>query len=315
MRSLTESVITDGVDVAVRLVGEVRVIHRGNAVYPRVVGGQRCAEVFAFLPVHRHRDVRLEELAAVVWPAERPKSWNAAIRGVLSRARDSLEIAGLAPEGLRSRGGLVRLTLPPGTVTDLEFASTHQAADPDPVETVRQARTVLGLLDGLVLPDVTGQWADETRSTVARLLLRALEVDAEMSSRIADHEHAVIAAERLISVDPLRESAYRIAMRGKRGRRHRRDGIRRRRWCRRQPRRRTRHGHSPVPVRRLEHTADPLQGRHTSTATSPAPGTTLPPSPPLSERRIRRPPRTVADRSLSPRRAVGQSSAVRLRSR
>ncbi|MBE7193273.1 MAG: AAA family ATPase [Gordonia polyisoprenivorans] len=206
--------ITDGVDVAVRLVGEVRVIHRGNAVYPRVVGGRRCAEVFAFLAVHRHRDVRLEELATVVWPAERPKSWNAAMRGVLSRVRDSLEIAGLAPEGLRSRGGLVRLTLPPGTVTDLEFAATHQTTDADPVETVRQARTVLGLLDGPVLPDVTGQWAEEIRSTVTRLRLRALEVDAEMSSRIADHEHAVIAAERLISVDPLRESAYRIAMRG-----------------------------------------------------------------------------------------------------
>ena len=136
------------------------------------------------------------------------------MRGILSRVRDSLEIAGLPPDSVRSRGGLVRLTLPPDTVTDIEFASGHQVPDADPVEAVRGARTVLGLLDGPVLPDVTGDWADELRSTVHRLRQRALEVDAEMSSRVADHEHAVAAAERLIAADPLRESAYRIAMRG-----------------------------------------------------------------------------------------------------
>ncbi len=158
--------------------------------------------------------MRLDDLATVVWPSERPRSWNPAMRGILSRVRDSLEIAGLPPGSVRSRGGLVRLTLPPDAVTDIEFAAGLPLTGADPVEMVRQARTVLGLLDGPVLPDVTGHWADDIRSTVTRLRRRALEVDAEMSSRIADHEHAVAAAERLITADPLRESAYRIAMRG-----------------------------------------------------------------------------------------------------
>ncbi|MBE7161471.1 MAG: AAA family ATPase [Williamsia herbipolensis] len=205
----------DGVDVAVRLVGEVRVIHRDREVAPRVVGGQRCVEVFAYLAVHRYRDVHLEELASVVWPAGRPRSWNAALRGVLSRVRDGLEIAGMAPDTVRSRGGYVRMTLPTGVVSDLEHArrcSDHPSDDP--VRLVRDARAVLGLLDGPVLPDVTGTWADEVRDEASRLRMRALEVDAEISLRIGEHEHAVSSAEQLIAVDPLRENAYRAAMRG-----------------------------------------------------------------------------------------------------
>ncbi|MCP2194272.1 ATP-binding protein [Williamsia deligens] len=205
--------LSDTAAVAIRLVGGVRIVHGGVVVHPRVVGGPRCAEVLAYLAVRRDRDVALEDLADVLWPGVRPRSWNAAVRGVLSRVRDSLEIAGVAPENVRSRGGFVRMTLPPGMVTDLEFATDLIVpVGADPVDVVRDVRTVLGLLDGPVLPDVTGAWTDEVRTTVAGLRQRALEIDAEMSLQVADHEHAVAAAERLIAADPLRENAYRVAM-------------------------------------------------------------------------------------------------------
>ena len=47
--------------VAVRLIGEVRVVYRGHVVHPRVVGGARCVEVLAYLAVNRNREIPLDQ--------------------------------------------------------------------------------------------------------------------------------------------------------------------------------------------------------------------------------------------------------------
>ncbi|WP_328858972.1 AAA family ATPase [Williamsia herbipolensis] len=208
---------TDGMELAVRLVGEVAVTHRDRVVHPRVVGGRRCDIVLGYLAVNRHREVTLEELADVLWPALRPQSWNSAVRGVLSRVRDALEMAGMPPDTVRSRAGNVRLTLPDGSVTDLEFARGCCDPSPDDTVTVQDARTALRLLDGPVLRDVEGGWADELRAEADALRVRAHEVNAEGSLRLAEYEAAISSAERLIAIDPLRESAYRTAIRGHMG--------------------------------------------------------------------------------------------------
>ena len=53
------------------------------------------------------------------------------------------------------------MTLPPGMLTDLEFAEGVAApGGADPVDVVREVRAVSGLLDGPVLPDVAGGWAE-----------------------------------------------------------------------------------------------------------------------------------------------------------
>ncbi|MGJ0118158.1 ATP-binding protein [Williamsia sp. MIQD14] len=208
---------TDGVALAVRLVGEVAVIHGEHVVHPRVVGGRRCDIVLSYLAVNRHREVTLEELADALWPALRPQSWNSAVRGVLSRVRDTLEMAGMPADTVRSRAGNVRLSLPDGSVTDLEFARRCCDQGPDDTTNVHDARTALRLLDGPVLRDVEGRWVDELRDEADALRIRAHEVNAEGSLRLAEYEASISSAERLIGIDPLRESAYRTAIRGHMG--------------------------------------------------------------------------------------------------
>lgn len=89
--------------VAVRLIGEVRVVHSGHVVHPRVVGGARCVEVLAYLSVNRNREIPLDEVAGILWPKSRPpQSWYAALRGVLSRVRDTMELASI-PAGSSGR--------------------------------------------------------------------------------------------------------------------------------------------------------------------------------------------------------------------
>lgn len=201
--------------VAVRLIGEVRVAHRGHVVQPRVVGGARCVEVLAYLAVNRNREIPQDELAGVLWPKNRPQSWNADLRGVLSRVRDTMELASLPAGSVRSRGGYVRLSLPDGLVTDIELVRRCCAAsDGDPTSAVADARRALALTTEPALVGAVGAWADKVRTEVEQLRRRAFEIDASGSLILGEPGRAIAAAEGLLALDPLRESAYRMVMSG-----------------------------------------------------------------------------------------------------
>ncbi|SNT43613.1 ATP-binding protein [Rhodococcoides kyotonense] len=200
--------------VTVRLVGEVSVRCGARIVDPRTVGGPRCAETLAYLAVHRHRDVPMAEIAGVIWPRTRPKSWNAALRGVVSKVRETLEAASVSGHSLRSRNGYVSFALPAGVEVDLETVR-EQCRPSDESAAVRadRARAAHLLLTRPVLRGVEGLWADDLRSEGEDLRKQALEIDAVASYDIGAFDRAVSCAESLISLDPLRERAYRIAMR------------------------------------------------------------------------------------------------------
>ncbi|GAA1460194.1 ATP-binding protein [Williamsia maris] len=201
--------------VAIRLIGEVRVVHGGHVVHPRVVGGARCVEVLAYLAVNRHREIPQDELAGLLWSDNRPQSWNAALRGVLSRVRDTMELAAMPAGSVRSRGGNVRLSLPDGFMTDIELVRRYCAApDADLGVAVANARRALDLTAAPALAGAAGAWADDVRTETQHLRRRALEIDASGSLTLGEPARAIASAEGLLALDPLRESAYRTAMSG-----------------------------------------------------------------------------------------------------
>lgn len=186
----------------------------GREVDPREVGGPRCAQVLAFVALNRHRDVPLDELAEVVWPARRPPTWNSALRVSLSRVRDTLRFAGLPQEWLRSRNGSVRLTLRGTLRTDLELAQQYcHAASVDPTDALASAEQALSLLSTPFLYQIDGFWADAVRSDATLLRIRALELHADSALRVGLPNRAAQSAQTLIELDPLRENAYRLGMR------------------------------------------------------------------------------------------------------
>ncbi|SIR92969.1 ATP-binding protein [Williamsia sterculiae] len=201
-------------EIVVRLLGDITVEHAGLVVEPRAVAGTRSTEVLAYLAVHRDRDVHHDELAALLWTADRPTRWYPSLRGVLSRARNALIEAGFEAECLRSRRGMVRLVLPPGTAVDIEQVRTWSHGNSEPAVAVANARRALALLTRPALDGILGRWADEVRRDCELARERALEVDAIASLQLGDAEGAIAAAESLLILDPVRESAYRVAMRG-----------------------------------------------------------------------------------------------------
>lgn len=176
--------------------------------------------MFAYLVVHRHRDVGLDELAANMWPRGRPNSWNSAVRAMISKVRQTLHAASIPGEALRSRRGYVELRLPDAVTVDLEdirarmrAESSGSGAESAEVR-ARWARHVHTALNAQLLRGVEGQWADDIRLEFASFRLQALLIDASASSELGEYDRSVVVAEATISADPLNEAAYRHAVRG-----------------------------------------------------------------------------------------------------
>ncbi|WP_156380438.1 MULTISPECIES: ATP-binding protein [unclassified Rhodococcus (in: high G+C Gram-positive bacteria)] len=207
--------MTSDSPASVRLVGAVTVERGSRVVDPRIIGGPRCVELLSYLTLNRHREVSHDELADLLWPEERPRTWNSVLRGVISKVRDVLDAADIAGTSIVSRTGMVRLTLPPDTTVDLEeIRDACRRTEGSPADRARDARTALRLLAEPVLVGAHGAWADDVRREFDDLRLTALEADATASMDLGAFENAVSSAESLLAADPLRESAYRIAMRG-----------------------------------------------------------------------------------------------------
>ncbi|MBY6540420.1 AAA family ATPase [Rhodococcus sp. BP-349] len=199
----------------IRLIGSPRVESDAGVVDVRAFGGPRCATVFSYLAMNHGRGVVYGELAAVIWPADRPTTWSSALRSVLSRVRELLATsAALAGTTVSSRSGAVTLTLGPSVIVDLDLARRH--LDPDHHSADARADRAGELLDLLGAPPLDGlhgTWADEVRIVFGRIRLRALEVDAVASLDLGRHEHALARAQELLDSDPFCEAAYRVAMR------------------------------------------------------------------------------------------------------
>ncbi|KIQ19322.1 ATP-binding protein [Rhodococcus sp. MEB064] len=207
--------MTNDLPATIRLVGQISVARGTRVVDPRIVGGPRCVEVLAYLTVNRHRDVPLDELALLLWPDARPRTWKSVLRGVISKVRDVLDAADIAGNSVTSRSGMVRLVLPPDTDVDLETArAACHRNDASPSQQAHDARRALHILNEPVLVGATGNWADGIRTEFDILRLTALELDASASLELGEFDNAVSSAESLLAADPLRESVYRVAMRG-----------------------------------------------------------------------------------------------------
>ncbi|SIR92956.1 BTAD domain-containing putative transcriptional regulator [Williamsia sterculiae] len=204
----------DAEQTVVRLLGGVRIVRPGHEGDPHVVNGHRSMALLAFLTVHRHRDVTHEEIARIFWPVERPRSWKAVQRTLISKVRGSLEDAGISGRCLRSAQGLVRLDLPDSVVIDIEVAQALCEPSDDPAhEVAPRARQAVRLLSAPVLSPLQGLWVDDVRTRCDMLLVRALELDATASLQIGELEHTIAAAEHLLILDPLSENGYRLLIR------------------------------------------------------------------------------------------------------
>jgi DNA-binding SARP family transcriptional activator len=194
-------------------------VEAGDVLVERHLGSRQARLAFAFLLAERNHAVSRDELAEVLWPGQLPRSWEAAVRGVVSKVRHFLEDAGLpAGQTLTCAFGCYQLRLPPDTVVDLDLTASaldaaERALEEGDLDLVcTQALVAHSLASHTFLPGEDGEWIDRRRAEQRTQLLRALEILAEVWSRRGEVAQGVRVAEEAVALEPFRETAHRRLM-------------------------------------------------------------------------------------------------------
>jgi DNA-binding SARP family transcriptional activator len=177
--------------------------------------GRQGRLLFIYLAVNRARPVARRELLDVLWSDEPPHTAETTLTGVLSRLR---HVVGEAV--LQGREQL-RLVLPPDAWIDVEVGlrAIHEAeaavVSGDWPQAWISGRVALHVSRREFAAGYDGPWIEERRQSLAALHASALECIGEAGLGLRGTE--IAAAERcgraLVSLEPLRESGYRLLMR------------------------------------------------------------------------------------------------------
>src|SRR5215216_4567610 len=178
--------------------------------------GRQAPLVLAYLVAERDRPVPSEELAEAVWGGTLPPTWRPALRGVVSKVRDFLDLLGLpAADTLTSSAGCYRLVLPGDTTVDVELAEGQASqaqralAAGRLAEALAAAERSRAIAGRPLLPGHDGAWVQDRRAALHQVLVRTLELLVDIHLAAGQAARAVGPAGDLVAREPFRDSAYR----------------------------------------------------------------------------------------------------------
>lgn len=155
------------------------------------------------------------ELAEAIWDERLPATWQSALRGVVARLRSVFAQLGMEPDEVIVTGpGSYHLVLPTDAAVDLEqAAASFRRADEmmksqDAAGTLDQLAAALCLTERPLLPGCDGTWVAQRQDQWRELWLSTMHLHGVALREVGDVAAAVAVAERLIVLDPVRESSY-----------------------------------------------------------------------------------------------------------
>ncbi len=203
--------------VRISVFGTVTVSCGGVAISGRALGGRRARLALVALAL-APAPLPADRLAEIIWPAEQPPTWPAALRGTIRALRAALATVGAG-------GDRVIVTTPSGyalaagvDVDSREAAAALRAAsalaDQGRHEAAVQAAEPLTLLSAeQLLPGEDGNWLDPHRAQADAVALQALDIVARAASGLGDHALAVATGRRAVAANPLDERSHRALIR------------------------------------------------------------------------------------------------------
>ncbi len=202
------------------VVGRVTVEHGSNAVYEGSLPGNQGRLALAMLAVEHRHPLGRDELANELWPDRLPRSWQTALRAVVSKVRASLLGVGLGPEVIGNAFGCYQLRLGDGWL-DLEAATEalHMAetrlGTGDPAGAATHATLTCLICSRPFLPGSYGEWTTRQREHISELHVEARECLAEAHAQTGDFTLSARAARKGLAIDPYRDSLYRRLIRSR----------------------------------------------------------------------------------------------------
>lgn len=206
------------VDTRLSVLGWVQ-LEVGDPVIRRtVMRGSQARAVTSMLALRRG-PVHKGELAELLWPGSLPGYWDGALRGVVTKVRRFFDAGGVvSPRTLVGDGGHYELRLPTGVSVDRydakEMIVRAEAAlsAGHPADAAAAARSAVTILERRLLSGPDNAWFDQVRAELAHDRLVGLELLARADLRTGDIEGAKQASSEALSLDPYRESVYRLLM-------------------------------------------------------------------------------------------------------
>ena len=202
------------------LTGRVLVEDNGTILLDesRLMGRQgRLA--FAYLVCEHLRAVSRGELAEELWLGTAPPSWERSLSALISKLRALLASVGIADVALTGAFGHYQLLLPADVWIDVEAASeaidrAESALRGDKLrEAWGWAQVAYQISRRTFLMDEEGPWVTFKRSKLRNVLVRAHECLSEPRAWGTEPAYAVKHAEEAVTIEPFRETSYRLLMR------------------------------------------------------------------------------------------------------
>jgi len=184
----------------------------GDGIAPGPSLPRKAQGMLAYLALNRTRPVSREKLAALFWGDSPDEQARTNLRQTLSSLRKFLAARGV--EALVTEGD--RVALDPEAI-DLDVATFERLCAAGTPEALTRATELYGggFLDGFSLREETFEaWTRIERQRLRGLAIEALSTLAERCEEARDLDGAAAAANRLLALDPLREDAHRLLMRG-----------------------------------------------------------------------------------------------------
>lgn len=197
--------------IRLQLLGRFAVSVGGKAARPLTIAGRQRRALLAYLAMQPGFTGTRERLAALLWSETAERQARQNLRQCLLDLRREFEPVGLDPLKVDRE----TVTLDSGLIeTDIqEFLALSRS---DELADLEQASSLYSgpFLDGLDLSDGAFQdWVLDQRARFESAAAIALEKIAARQDEAGNGEQSLRAAERLIGLDPLRESAQRLLIR------------------------------------------------------------------------------------------------------
>ncbi len=180
--------------------------------------GPRARLALAYLVAERSHPVTASALADAIWGTDLPLTWRDALRGIIARVRAELAAVGLdGPTVLTSGPSGYQIRLPAGATVDVEVARAAvelaiARCETQPERAVVEARHALDVLQGEFAGGGDGAWMEQRQEELSELRVRALETLSLAATKSGDFDTGLWAAEKAVTLAPLRESAHVCAM-------------------------------------------------------------------------------------------------------
>ena len=203
------------------LAGTIHVERGAVLVREADLPGRQGRIAFAMLAAEHSRAVSTDDLAEQLWGGEPPGAWEVALRAIVSKLRGTLAEVGLdGHDWIAHAFGCYQLELPADAWVDVEAAAdaVHRAEAAlragDAADAMGWSLAANAIARRGFLPGEDCPWSTERRAELQAIRVRALECRAQVNLERGEHEAAARDAELVVGLEPFRETAYRLLMRG-----------------------------------------------------------------------------------------------------